>query len=291
MCLIFALFGRHRPRLPINAGWSIGLTWQHLLRTLAIALLGAAALILAAEARAEGGSADNVIPPDKAEAFLSAAAAEAAAVAEEETAEAADAQKPAKAAKGSDKRRPKDAAAAKPDGAQGDKSQPVESKQATQAAARSEEEETGNQTASLPSAPADARLKLRQSDTVRGSALKSLITRYASESGLPYELADAVVRLESRYNAGARNGQNYGLTQINFRTARSLGYQGLAAGLLDAETNLRYGLKYLATAYKLAGGDTCGTILRYQFGHRTQTMTGASRAYCAKVQVITAAAD
>jgi soluble lytic murein transglycosylase-like protein len=50
-------------------------------------------------------------------------------------------------------------------------------------------------------------------------------------------------------------------------------------------------LKYLAKAYKLAGGDTCGTILRYQFGHRTQTMTGASRAYCAKVQVITAAAD
>ena len=82
-----------------------------------------------------------------------------------------------------------------------------------------------------------------------------------------------------------------GLTQINVRTAQSLGYQGGAAGLLDAETNLRYGLKYLAGAYRLAGGDTCGTILRYQFGHRTQTMTGASRVYCAKVKVITASAD
>jgi soluble lytic murein transglycosylase-like protein len=265
------------------------LTWQHLLRTLAIAFLGAAALIVAAEARAEGGNADNVISPDKAEEFLRAAAAEAAAVAEEETAEAADAQKSAKAAKGSDKKKPKDAAvAAKADRAQDGKSQ---SKQAVQATAQSEEEEAGNQTASLPSTLIDAKLKLRQSDTVRGSALKPLITRYASENGLPYELADAVVRLESRYNAGARNGPNMGLTQINFRTAQSLGYQGLAAGLLDAETNLRYGLKYLAKAYKLAGGDTCGTILRYQFGHRTQTMTGASRAYCAKVQVITAAAD
>ena len=212
-------------------------------------------------------------------------------MAEEETAEAADAQKAAKAAKGSDKKKPKDAVATKPDRAQDDKSQPVQSKQAAQAAARSEEEETGNQTASLPSAPADARLKLRQSDTVRGSALKPLITRYASENGLPYELADAVVRLESRYNAGARNGRNMGLTQINFRTAQSLGFKGDAAGLFDAETNLRYGLKYLAAAYKLAGGDTCGTILRYQFGHRTQTMTAASRAYCAKVKVITAAAD
>jgi soluble lytic murein transglycosylase-like protein len=264
------------------------LTWQHLLRTLVIAFLGAAALILAAEARAEGGNADNVISPDKAEEFVRAAAAEAAAVAEEETAEAADAQKSAKAAKGSDKKKPKDAVAARADRAQDGKSQ---SKPAVQAAAQSEEEEAGNQTASLPSTPVDAKLKLRQSDAVRGNALKPLITRYASENGLPYELADAVVRLESRYNAGARNGPNMGLTQINFRTAQSLGYQGLAAGLLDAETNLRYGLKYLAKAYRLAGGDTCGTILRYQFGHRTQTMTSASCAYCAKVKVITAAAD
>jgi hypothetical protein len=44
-------------------------------------------------------------------------------------------------------------------------------------------------------------------------------------------------------------------------------------------------------AYKLAGGDTCGTILRYQAGHRAQAMTGAARAYCAKVQTILASAD
>jgi soluble lytic murein transglycosylase-like protein len=126
---------------------------------------------------------------------------------------------------------------------------------------------------------------------VRATDLKPLIARYASEHALPYELADAVVRLESRYNAQARNGVNLGLTQVNLRTAQSLGYKGDAAGLLDAETNLRYGLKYLARAYSLAGGDTCGTILRYQFGHRTQAMTAASRLYCAKVKTIIAAAD
>ncbi|MEZ0170021.1 transglycosylase SLT domain-containing protein [Microvirga sp. TS319] len=128
-------------------------------------------------------------------------------------------------------------------------------------------------------------------DAARANALRPLIVRYASENGLPFDLADAVVRLESRYNPGARNGANVGLTQINVRTAQSMGYQGQIAGLLDAETNLRYGLKYLAQAYKLAGGDTCGTILRYQFGHRATTMVGPSRAYCAKVKVITAAAD
>jgi soluble lytic murein transglycosylase-like protein len=139
----------------------------------------------------------------------------------------------------------------------------------------------------------DARVALAPASevAVRATGLKPLIARYASENALPYELADAVVRLESRYNARARNGVNLGLTQVNLRTAQSLGYKGDAAGLLDAETNLRYGLKYLARAYSLAGGDTCGTILRYQFGHRTQAMTAASRLYCARVKTIIAVAD
>ena len=247
--------------------------------------------MLAAEARAEGDHDGAVISPDKAAEFLSAAAAEAAATADQETTDATEAQKSTKIAKGSDKRKAKEAAAAAKaqDGKVPDSKVPDAkplSRMAVEAAALSEDE-----TASVPATPVDAALKLRSSDSARGTALRSMIVRYASENGLPYELADAVVRLESRYNAGARNGPNLGLTQINVRTAQSLGYQGPAAGLLDAETNLRYGLKYLARAYKLAGGDTCGTILRYQFGHRAQTMTGASRVYCAKVKVITAAAD
>jgi len=241
--------------------------------------------MLAAEARAEGDHDGAVISPDKAAEFLSAAAAEAAATSDEETTDATEAQKSTKTAKGSDKRKAKEAAAAAK--AQDGNGPDIIKALPRMAAAAQPEDET----ASLPAAPVDATLKLRSSDTARGAALRPLIVRHASENGLPYELADAVVRLESRYNAGARNGPNMGLTQINVRTAQSLGYQGAAAGLLDAETNLRYGLKYLARAYKLAGGDTCGTILRYQFGHRAQTMTGASRAYCAKVKVITAAAD
>jgi soluble lytic murein transglycosylase-like protein len=128
-------------------------------------------------------------------------------------------------------------------------------------------------------------------DASRALALKPLIHRYASVNNLPFALADAVIRVESRYNAGARNGQNMGLTQINASTARSLGYMGEAAGLLDAETNLRYGLRYLAMAHKLAGGDMCGTLLRYQFGHRAETTSPASRKYCAQVKLITADAD
>ena len=94
----------------------------------------------------------------------------------------------------------------------------------------------------------------------------------------------------SKLGAAAQPADGWDVVR-NAGPRQGLGAYSAAAGLLDAETNLRYGLKYLAKAYKLAGGDTCGTILRYQFGHRTQTMTGASRAYCAKVKVITAAAE
>lgn len=127
-------------------------------------------------------------------------------------------------------------------------------------------------------------------DPARAAAMRPLIARQAQAYGIPAALAEAIVRIESRYNPGARNGPNMGLTQINHRTARSLGFTGAPAALLDPETNLRYGLKYLAQAYERAGGDTCGTILRYQAGLRAERMTPAARAYCGKVRVLTAEA-
>lgn len=258
------------------------MTWQHFLRTLTVALLGALALAFASNARADG----NLISPQEAEAFLKAhaeneAAAEAELAAQEaEAAKAEEGLKNGKSPKSASKKKAKDVAAAEATVLESvkPKTQPV--------AADADAEEA----ASVPAAQKLA-IPRSKSDEARSGSMKSLIAQHAAENGLPYELADAVVRLESRYNAGARNGPNLGLTQINFRTAQSLGYRGDAAGLFDAETNLRYGLKYLAQAYKLAGGDTCGTILRYQFGHRTTTMTGASRVYCAKVKVLTAAAE
>jgi soluble lytic murein transglycosylase-like protein len=278
--------------LTVSASWSFGLTWQDFLRALAIASLGAAALASASQARAEGGG-DAPIAPDRAEQFLSAAAAEAAAFAAAKAGEAPDAQEPEKDPKGADKRKLKEAVSSRIAKSHAERlhSDKPEATLPAKVAKAVVEAEADQRTASPPAATPGAGSKVRLSDAARATALKPLIARYASENGVPYELADAVVRLESRYNAGARNGPNMGLTQINVSTAQSLGYQGSAAGLLDAETNLRYGLKYLARAYKLAGGDICGTILRYQFGHRTQTMTAASRAYCAKVKVITAAAD
>lgn len=116
--------------------------------------------------------------------------------------------------------------------------------------------------------------------------VRPLIAKHAAANKVPHALADAVVRVESRYNPRARNRANLGLTQISHRTARGIGYAGSADGLMDAETNLRFGIKYLAMAYRLAGGDVCGTIMRYQSGLGASRMSGANRAYCGKVRSI-----
>lgn len=118
--------------------------------------------------------------------------------------------------------------------------------------------------------------------------LRALVARHAAANGVPFGLADAVVRVESRYNPRAANAGNFGLMQIRHQTARGMGYGGSAGGLLDAETNARFGMKYLAQAYRLAGGDTCRTIMKYQSGHMAMRMSGANRTYCAKVRTITA---
>ena len=117
-----------------------------------------------------------------------------------------------------------------------------------------------------------------------------LIARHAARHGIPPALADAVVRVESRHNARARNGSNIGLTQISFATARRMGYAGGVEGLYDPDTNLGYGLRYLGDAYRLAGGDTCMTVLKYQAGHGAKRMTSAAGSYCAKVRTHLAAA-
>jgi soluble lytic murein transglycosylase-like protein len=263
------------------------MTLPLLLRTSTIAAMGAIALVITTPANAEGGEGSSVILP---EAVVSEASQAAEAQPEAAAIEATEASSPSKKAAKAEKdpaRKSAKASASSP--AQG--SEAHEAQAAAAGTVAKAKEQDAEQTSALELIKPDARMRPRQADAVRANALKPLIAQYASENDVPFGLADAVVRIESRYNANARNGVNLGLTQVNFRTAQSLGYKGDASGLLDAETNLRYGLKYLAMAHRLAGGDTCGTILRYQFGLRTQTMTGASRAYCSKVKTIIATAE
>ncbi|MDQ6433456.1 transglycosylase SLT domain-containing protein [Mesorhizobium sp. LHD-90] len=112
----------------------------------------------------------------------------------------------------------------------------------------------------------------------------AVIARYAAEYGVPVSLAHAVISVESSYrpNATGSSGE-VGLMQIMPATARGLGYSGSVSALYNPETNIRWGMKYLAGAHQLGGGTTCGTILKYNAGHGATRMNPVSRAYCGKV--------
>ena len=118
--------------------------------------------------------------------------------------------------------------------------------------------------------------------------MRDLIAQHAAANGVPYKLADAVVRIESRYNPRVSNGGAVGLMQIKPQTARGVGFSGGASALYDANTNLTYGMRYLAQAYRMSGGNICATVMRYQSGHGAKHMSGANRAYCSKANSIIA---
>jgi soluble lytic murein transglycosylase-like protein len=84
---------------------------------------------------------------------------------------------------------------------------------------------------------------------------------------VPETLVHRVVKRESKYNPGAYHRGNWGLMQIKYATARTMGYRGPAKGLLDADTNLRYGVKYLAGAYLVAGGNEKKAMRYYTSGY------------------------
>lgn len=112
-----------------------------------------------------------------------------------------------------------------------------------------------------------------------------LISKIAKAHGVPESLAHAVVSVESNYRANARGAAGeIGLMQIKPATARMMGYRGSAKGLYNPETNIKYGMKYLAKAHQLGGGSTCGTILKYNAGHGAKRMNPISKRYCGKVK-------
>lgn len=114
-----------------------------------------------------------------------------------------------------------------------------------------------------------------------------LIVKYAKRYGVPVNLAHAVVSVESKGNPKARGSAGeVGLMQIKPATARMMGYRGTTKALYDPETNIRWGMQYLATAHQLGGGEVCGTILRYNAGHGATRMNPVSKRYCGKVQAL-----
>jgi soluble lytic murein transglycosylase-like protein len=101
---------------------------------------------------------------------------------------------------------------------------------------------------------------------VRGD-VDRLIDKYAALYQVPVDLVRHVVNRESTFNPKAYNNGHWGLMQIKHATARGMGYDGPAKGLFDAETNLKYAVKYLRGAWLVADRNAKKADWLYQTGY------------------------
>ncbi len=84
----------------------------------------------------------------------------------------------------------------------------------------------------------------------------ALINSMAPSYGVPTWFAMRIAKVESGFNPNARGrAGEYGVFQLKCATARGIGFRGNCRNLLDAATNVRYGLKHLAMAVKSSRGN------------------------------------
>lgn len=113
------------------------------------------------------------------------------------------------------------------------------------------------------------------------AAVRAMVEQEVRNTGLPADIADAVMHVESNYNPATVGGVGeIGLMQIRPQTAAMLGFRGSAEDLAKPEINIHYGVTYLSKAWRLANGDLCRTLMKYRAGHGEEVMTPRSVSYC-----------
>ena len=121
---------------------------------------------------------------------------------------------------------------------------------------------------SLASLLTVAALPFSQAAHAQHAEYNALVATHAQANGVPEVLVHRVIVRESRYHpALVGRGGTIGLMQIKLATARGLGYTGDAQGLRDPDTNLAYGVKYLAGAWRAANSDHARAMHYYASGY------------------------
>lgn len=114
---------------------------------------------------------------------------------------------------------------------------------------------------------------------------RAIVERESLMLGVPPAFVDAIMAVESHYNpASIGFDGEIGLMQVMLPTARMLGFTGTPADLAVPETNIHYGAKYLAGAWRLAGGDVCTAAMKYRAGHGETRFSFLSVDYCVRVR-------
>ncbi|WP_269933385.1 lytic transglycosylase domain-containing protein [Aminobacter sp. HY435] len=118
-------------------------------------------------------------------------------------------------------------------------------------------------------------------------AYRAVASCEARARKLPAEFALAVMEIESRYDPEARGeAGEVGLMQVMPATARLMGFRGTPDELAAPRTNIVFGVRYLADAFRLAGGDLCTTVMKYRAGHAQTRFSALSVRYCLRARAI-----
>lgn len=97
--------------------------------------------------------------------------------------------------------------------------------------------------------------------------LRQKINFWADHYDVPRSLVHRLAIRESTHRPWAVNRPYYGLLQILPATARSMGFDGTPQDLLDADTNLKYAVKYLRGAWLISDGSEDQAIKHYSRGY------------------------
>lgn len=106
-----------------------------------------------------------------------------------------------------------------------------------------------------------------QSEPPHSAALDAAIISQARRHGVPEKLVRRIVMRESKYNPHAHNRAFWGLMQISYPTAKSMGFKGKPRELLDPFVNLTYAVPYLANAFIIAGKQEDAAVRLYASGY------------------------
>ena len=109
----------------------------------------------------------------------------------------------------------------------------------------------------------------------------ALIKSMAPSHGVPTWFALRIAHVESNYKPHMRGAAGeYGVYQLKCATAKGIGFRGNCAQLLDARTNVQWGLTHLSIAIGKSGGNLRLAASKHNggLGRRTEVAS-----YVAKV--------
>lgn len=109
----------------------------------------------------------------------------------------------------------------------------------------------------------------------------SLIKAMAPAQGVPTWFALRIAHVESNYNPNMRGSHGeYGVFQMKCATAKDIGFRGDCGQLLDARTNIQWGLRHLAIAIGKSDGNLRLAASKHNGGLGRRTIVAS---YVAKV--------